>query len=281
MRDVGKIFSDARERAALSLDEAASRLCLRSQQVEALEQGAVDALPGPTFVRGFIRSYAKLLHLDAEPLVEAHRRHAPAGGTGQISLKSEHIPIIEPSRHNWLPYVQAAAVIGMALGAWMVYMDYFAGRPAETPAAQQESAAETQPLPPLEAAEVEIAIPQPPMTDTAVAPVAVPPPEAAAAADPLAQPAAAQPGAAPAASPVAGAKLKLAFAESSWVRVRDRDGRDLLNKTASAGSVEEISGTPPFRVEIGNTAGARLSYNEQAVDLAPYTRANVARFTLE
>jgi cytoskeleton protein RodZ len=42
-----------------------------------------------------------------------------------------------------------------------------------------------------------------------------------------------------------------------------------------------VTGTPPLTLEIGNTAGVQVSFNDKPVDLAPYTRANVARFTLE
>lgn len=288
MRDVGRIFTDAREQAGLTLDEAAARLCLRPQQVDAMERGAVDELPGQTFVRGFIRGYAKLLHLDAGPLVEAHRRHAPADSAGRISLQCEHIPIVEPTRRSWTLYLRVAAVIGMALGAWMVYMDYFAERPATTPAADvvSQGGVEHEP-PPQEEPPVEAAV-QPLMTDMAElaaappAPVQPPQPEATQplpVLPPAAAPAAtAQP---PVAAPAATTTLKLTFAESSWVRVRDRDGRDLLNKTAAAGAVEQVAGTPPLRLEIGNTNGVQVSYRDQAVDLAPHTRANVARFTLE
>lgn len=285
MRDVGRILADAREQASLSIEDAAARLCLRPQQLEALETGTMDALPGQTFVRGFIRSYAKLLHLDAEPLVEAHRRHAPAGAAGQISLQCEHIPIVEPSRHSKLPFVQMAIVIGMVVGAWMVYMDYFAaGRLAWAPTAQQEFA-ENAPLLPPAAPPAEFAPDQPPMTDTTgmVAGAPLPTqPEVTTEASPAAQPDASEVAVAPAVpTATTGVTLKLAFSQPSWVRIRDRDGKDLLNKTAIAGAAEEVAGIPPFRLEIGNTAGVQLSYNEQAVDLAPYTRANVARFTLE
>lgn len=277
MRDVGKLLAEARTKAALSTEDAATRLCLRPQQIEAIESGEVDSLPGQTFVRGFIRSYAKLLQIDAEPLVEAHRRHTPGAVPGQISLKWEHIPIIETARRGWLPYIQLAVVIGVLLGAGLAYMEYSA-KPADealkpaTLTAPEPMLEEETVLQPLGAGE------EPGAAD------ALPPAADPAATNPLppAPPASPAQQVNPAAAmPAAGAKLRLAFSEASWVRVRDRDGRYLLNKTVPAGGAEVVAGTPPLTLEIGNTAGVQVSFNDQPVDLAPYTRANVARFTLE
>jgi cytoskeleton protein RodZ len=289
MRDVGKLLAEARANAALSAEDAASRLCLRPQQIEAIESGEVDRLPGQTFVRGLIRSYAKLLQIDAEPLVEAHRRHAPGAMPGQMNLKWEHIPINETARHGWLPYIQLAVVIGVLLGAGLAYMEYSA-KPADEALLP---AITTQPEPMLEeqsvlqplggaaepgAANALPAEPPVPAATNLLPPA--PPAGAATQVNPAALPA--LPSAPVAAVPAAaGAKLRLAFSDSSWVRVRDRDGRYLLNRTVSAGKAEVLTGTPPLTLEIGNTAGVQVSFNDKPVDLAPYTRANVARFTLE
>jgi cytoskeleton protein RodZ len=65
------------------------------------------------------------------------------------------------------------------------------------------------------------------------------------------------------------------------VRVTDRDGKEIFNKSKPENSEDVIEGNPPFKVEVGNAAGVQLNYNGQPVDLAPHTKANVARLTLE
>ena len=77
------------------------------------------------------------------------------------------------------------------------------------------------------------------------------------------------------------ATLKFSFEKSSWVRVSDKQGKDLLNKTIPAGGTEVVEGTPPMKLEIGNAAGVQLNYNQKPIDLGPHTQGNVARFTLE
>ena len=56
----------AREAAGLTIDAVAQQLKLAPRQVQALEDDDFAQLPGRTFVRGFLRNYARLLHLDAD-----------------------------------------------------------------------------------------------------------------------------------------------------------------------------------------------------------------------
>ena len=76
----GAQLEAAREAAGLSLDEVAQQLKLAPRQVQALEETTSRVLPGRTFVRGFVRNYARLLNLDPDLLV-AHlpdAAHAPS-----------------------------------------------------------------------------------------------------------------------------------------------------------------------------------------------------------
>ena len=111
------------------------------------------------------------------------------------------------------------------------------------------------------------------------APVAVPVP-----APKLATPVAA----APAASatpvtpkPVAGSSISLSFSITSWARVDDASGKTLLNGLMRSGERQNLTGTAPFTVFLGNAPGVRAELNGKSVDLTKYTAANnTARFTL-
>ena len=47
------------------------------------------------------------------------------------------------------------------------------------------------------------------------------------------------------------------------------------------GTEERVTGTPPLSLVVGNAHGVRLTYDDQPVDLAPHTKVDVARLTLE
>ncbi len=70
-QSVGQSLREAREARQLPIADIARTLKLSERQLAALEADQWSALPGTTFVRGFVRNYARLLALDAGPLMEA------------------------------------------------------------------------------------------------------------------------------------------------------------------------------------------------------------------
>ena len=67
----GAMLAAARARAGLSIDAVAQQLKLGVRQVQAIEEDNFAALPGRTFVRGFVRNYARLLKLDGDAVLAA------------------------------------------------------------------------------------------------------------------------------------------------------------------------------------------------------------------
>ena len=67
----------AREKAGLTIDEAARALNLKEEIVEAIEDSALDKLPPVTFVQGYIRSYARLLGLSEEKILSEFEEEVP------------------------------------------------------------------------------------------------------------------------------------------------------------------------------------------------------------
>lgn len=274
---VGGSLRAARESQGVDVNEVARKLCLSPRQVIALEADDFSALPSPTFVRGFIRNYARFLQLPPEPLLAAYREIQPesASGNSSITLQSEEIPILAGDRKAWVPYLVASLLIGLAGGGWWAYMDWMDRQPPQQqpPVAQ---VAKPEPTPPV-AVPTDSAAPEPapvlPPTPEAVAAIAAPGPVTPPVAPTETQPA-------PVATPTVN-QIAMNFSQQSWVRVTDRDGKEIFHKNSPAGTEDVVNGTPPFKLEVGNAAGVQLTYNGKPVDLAPHTKANVARLTLE
>lgn len=74
-RGPGEVLRHARERHRISLEEASQFLHLPRDVIEALESDQQDLLPEPTYVKGYIRSYARYLELDSEPLIESYMKY--------------------------------------------------------------------------------------------------------------------------------------------------------------------------------------------------------------
>jgi cytoskeleton protein RodZ len=297
---LGALLQSAREQHGLSIDDISNRLRLSPRQIKALENDDFASLPEAMITRGFIRNYARLLGMDAEPLLQAYRAFVPSSDSPRaISIQSENILISGSNKRPWLMYMLASLVIALLVGAWLIYVDYVpeqstqqAAKPvsatkAETvaePDAKTESGTYTESLPMAALPAAERA-----QEDTAPAVAAAPSPAA---------PPEVKPG--PAAPAVAGgtattssasnptqagdkmvAKLKFTFSDHTWVSVTDRNNKEIFNKTKAAGSEDTVEGEPPFKVVIGNVAGSKLVFNDKPVDLAPYTKLNVAHLTLE
>jgi cytoskeleton protein RodZ len=76
MPEIGETLREARMRAKIDVSEVESRTKIRAKYLRALENEEWGLLPGPTFVRSFLRTYADYLGLDSKLLVEEYRlRH--------------------------------------------------------------------------------------------------------------------------------------------------------------------------------------------------------------
>jgi hypothetical protein len=80
MPEIGETLREARMRARIDLSEIESRTKIRAKYLRALENEEWGLLPGPTFVKSFLRTYAEALGLDGKALVEEYRHsHEPGG----------------------------------------------------------------------------------------------------------------------------------------------------------------------------------------------------------
>ena len=285
----GAMLVAGRETAGLSIDDVANQLKLAPRQIKALEDGDYNRLPGRTFVRGFVKSYARLVRLDPELVVGA----LPAGAVGALEAPRLHptaptigeLPITDHSKPSWTRWaipVTLAAIVGAAAAyEWL--------RPAGSGRASVDKDAAINVERPTPA----ISPPVPGKSDTPLPnPLAVstPSPDPSATPIPTAAGVAAIESTTVATTAVANNStvpatptdqpLALAFRDYSWTEVRDRDGRVLLSGMNSGGTERSLSGNPPLEIVIGNASDVSLTYRGQPVHLAPYTRQNVARLSL-
>jgi cytoskeleton protein RodZ len=263
---IGEALGDRRRALGLSLDDVAAKLKFMPRQLEALEAGRFERLAGPSFVRGMIRSYARLLDLDPEPLVIRLPTEAPSVDSLAEFVKSKPIPITDTSRGVNLLYGAFSLVIAGVIAAvvWEWQAERSASermtfvRPSEPAAPRPEPVARTEPI---AVATTKL----PPVEAPAIAPAS--PPQAAPSADVSAEP--------------GNRRITLVFDKESWVLVRARDGKVLISQLNPAGSERVVEGLPPFEVVIGNAAHVRVRYDDRDVDLAPHMKIDVARLKLE
>ena len=120
---IGRALRSAREHRGKNLEEAARETRVRADYVEALENEDFDALGSDVYVRGFLRSYAKYLGLNAEKVVAAYERvyarpkpsPAPVERAATVT-PTEALVLTERKRPNWL-LASATAIIVLSAAA--------------------------------------------------------------------------------------------------------------------------------------------------------------------
>ncbi|MFJ4196231.1 RodZ domain-containing protein [Pseudomonas sp. NPDC089534] len=150
--------------------------------------------------------------------------------------------------------------------------------------APQPAPAAAAPVAPVVAPVAPVHTPAPvaaaPATPAPVAP-ATPAPTVAAPVAPAVQASAPVAAAAVPAAPVAGqGQVQVQFTADCWTQVTDGSGKVLFSGLKRKGDSLAVAGKPPFAVRLGYARGAQVSYNGQAVDVAPFTSGETARLKL-
>jgi cytoskeleton protein RodZ len=257
LEGVGQRLREAREAKGLGLAEVSSRLKMPLRVVQSLEAEDWARLGAPVFVRGQLRSYARLLGIDATP-VEA------AAGVAVVEPpvlvpRTYTSPLQRFAEHAARRAVYIVMTVAIAIPVWLAtrpQMDLAASNaaPLDAPASPQQrpahSAASRQA--PSRAASPGTAGDGPHPLVASLA--ALPPREAPA--------------------------LSLQFEGDSWARVIGPDGQLLEQALLHAGDRRNYAAGEVGAVVLGNAGAVRVSSHGRTADLAPYLRANVARFTV-
>jgi cytoskeleton protein RodZ len=123
MPDIGATLREARMRARIDISEIESETKIRAKYLRALENEEWDLLPGPTYVKSFLRTYADALGLDGKLLIEEYKlRHErlsdvelqPIAPPGQ---RERRRPPRASSGRGWLV---AAVIVGLVAALYFL-----------------------------------------------------------------------------------------------------------------------------------------------------------------
>ncbi|KAF1690494.1 hypothetical protein CR938_02030 [Pseudoxanthomonas taiwanensis] len=253
-QECGRRLQEARTSAGFSLEEAARRLHMPVHVVRALEEGRWEVVGAQVFVRGQIRSYARLVGLDPGELLKEELLPPSA----PVELVSHaHTPRLQRVMEGMgrrVVYVVITAAI--AVPAWLATRSHFSQ------------------VPPVAAS---LDVVPPAATDAVVPPAGETRAPAHANAPYVASLA---PRVKPQAEAPRAAALQFDFEGESWLQVVGRDGQVLEQGLMRAGEARSFPLAEVARVVLGNAAAVRVQQGDSIVDLTPFRRANVARFAV-
>jgi len=278
---VGQELAAAREARGLALADVAQQLKFAPRQLEALEQEQFGALPGATFAKGMVRSYARLLKLDPEPLLQRVAGHFEVPDSGRLAARyHQPVPFSDSARKSTFVYLGLSAGVLVLVGAvayeWHQERTRVAnpGSKATTSVAKA-APREAQPRPAPVAVQPATA-PAQEKTKLAATPAPVPAPPAAITPE--------KPKVVSADKPKAvGAgphRLVVRTEGEAWIEIRDAADRMLVSSLNPPGSERVVRGKPPYSLVIGNASMVTVLYDDKPIDLAPHTRQDVARLTV-
>lgn len=296
--NVGATLRAAREQAGLSVADIANRVKFAPKQVEALEANDFGHLPQATFLRGFVRSYARVLQLDEAMLIGS----LPEDPSKQevARTKAADVPFPNPLALRRINMMWLAGAMGVALVLALFLLMPEQGK------VQVEPVVEAVTLPAAEVAASAVAASAVAATEQAAAPESKAEPakvvekvksqepakEAVAqkteaikrpAQAPLPQIAAAS---APAAIPIEILRrrpMHFVFTGDTWVEVIDVNGVILLSRTNPAGTEKWIGGPnrAPYDMNITHPERVKLYYKGKEIDLSTYVGKGAAHFKVE
>ncbi|BCK87438.1 cytoskeleton protein RodZ [Sideroxyarcus emersonii] len=119
--DVGMALRAGRERLGMSVHDVAERIKFAPKQVEALEANDFAHLPEPAFLRGFVRSYARVLQLDEATLIAALPGAAPARqAENRTQAVNVVFPVMKSLRRVNAMWLAGALVVAIVLGLFVL-----------------------------------------------------------------------------------------------------------------------------------------------------------------
>jgi cytoskeleton protein RodZ len=299
----------AREKAGMTLEEAARELNLKQEIVEAIEDSALDKLPPVTFVQGYVRTYARLLGLSEENILREFEQEVPHERESELQPR----PPSPDGANSQSPLIKLTTgmiiVVALAVLLYAVY-SYLSERTERIEQASQADSEYTvtglTPDAPDMTAESAI-------TEEEILPVEAEPapafdeetpPESVAetampAAEPLLEnevadevveaisdekPSVAVEEIMPVVEPqpiTGGDELNLNAEEESWAEIVDANDIRLFYGMIRPGRTLNMVGQAPFDVFLGNAPAVSLSINSIAVDMTKYIRSNnIAQFKI-
>jgi helix-turn-helix protein/uncharacterized protein DUF4115 len=128
MFDIGSSLREARLRQELDFPELEERTKIRPKYLRALEDERFEILPAPTYVRGFLRSYAEALGLDGQPFVDEYNSRFTVG-EDDAPLRARRAPAPHYERGPRESRIAVIALVAIAVATALVIAAWKFGGP--------------------------------------------------------------------------------------------------------------------------------------------------------
>ena len=294
--NLGDLLTKAREKLALSQKEIASRLNLREEIIAALDANDFDKIPAPTYVMGYIRSYARAVNLDSDTLISIYE--------GVAEKPPEILPDVKPpiqasSRDKpiqAMSYLITFTLVILLITWWqgqnIVSTDFFSTGAKTSEGGEypggfnytydivthpdtftilETDDPDSNGLKNMGAAATPDVANSPGVKSSGGLDTFLEYSDLLSIED---SPSLID-------SQTNSDILKMELSAESWIEIYDVLGEKLYIDLAKPGEKISLTGTAPFSVKLGNARAVSVNFNGKPFDTSKHTKAGVARFLLE
>ncbi|UCA10188.1 cytoskeleton protein RodZ [Aeromonas enteropelogenes] len=296
----GQLLRNAREQLGWTREQVASRIHLRLTLIAAIESDTYDKHTSHTFIRGYLRTYAKLVGIPEETILAAYDKLGltPPDNIDMQSFSRRSRQQANDSRLKVVTWLVILVLIGLSVAWWwQSTARRSAGDEAlaatEMSASTSVAATDTVPgteslAPVTDATEPVIDAAAPAAvsdaTGTLVPETAVLPEEnPSAAVSTQAESSTSDVTAtdeSAASEPVSAPQLKMSFTADCWLDVKDANGKTLYSGLKKANDELVLEGAEPLKLIVGAPMAVKLEYKGQSFDMSRYNNGRTARFSL-
>lgn len=301
----GQLLRNAREQLGWTREQVASRIHLRLTLIAAIESDTYDKHTSHTFIRGYLRTYAKLVGIPEETILAAYDKLGltPPDNIDMQSFSRRSRQQANDSRLKVVTWLVILVLIALSVAWWW---QSTARRSAgdEALAATEMSATSSTPAAP--AITPPDAINTDPVEGATVAPAATDVTAPAVVSDATATLAPASAAVVPTdvsaavgtatdaavsgangtesneavVDPATAPQLKMSFTADCWLDVKDANGKTLFSGLKKANDELVLEGAEPLKFIIGAPMAVKLDYKGQSFDMSRYNNGRTARFSL-
>ncbi|MGY3916969.1 RodZ domain-containing protein [Aeromonas australiensis] len=288
----GQLLRNAREQLGWTREQVASRIHLRLTLIAAIESDTYDKHTSHTFIRGYLRTYAKLVGVPEETILAAYDKLGltPPDNIDMQSFSRRSRQQANDNRLKVVTWLVILVLIALSV-AWWWQSTSRRSAGDEALAATEMSASGPIPAelgltpPDVINADLDEGTAIVPAVTEMSAPVVVS--EANATLAPISaandaeasttneagsQQAAVEPALAP--------QLKMNFTADCWLDVKDANGKTLFSGLKKANDELVLEGAEPLKFIIGAPMAVKLDYKGKSFDMSRYNNGRTARFSL-
>ena len=281
----GQLLRNAREQLGWTREQVASLIHLRLTLIAAIEADTYDKHTSHTFIRGYLRAYAKLVGIPEETILAAYEKLGltPPDNIDMQSFSRRSRQQANDSRLKVVTWLVILVLIGLSVAWWW---QSTARRSAGDDALAATEMSATVNTPEANVAPAEPVLPS--ASDavstqvvvsgaTATLPVVA---TDASAAVPTDVSGAVSTAESTTTEPAKAPQLKMSFTADCWLDVKDANGKTLFSGLKKANDELVLEGPEPLRFIIGAPMAVNLEYQGKSFDMSRYNNGRTARFSL-